>query len=387
MPNYTISNTLRIAKRFQNQKRPYLLVNPLQAKHIPVQPSEALQMMKCLGMHLAQRYPHTSLVIGFAETATAIGAVVADCMAPGCIYVQTTRETFPQAAHWIEFLEEHSHAVEQKLCADALAQRLAATDTVILVDDEISTGKTLRNMVRELAARYPDFSKKTVVAASILNRVTPENEERLRQAGIESEYLVKLPQEDYASLVESIEVREASTVMPRSRSFHHAQLACGALQDPRLGLPIDAYKTSCREIAGALIARMAQSVEPGSRILVLGTEECMYPALILGDELERLDRRYQVRCHATTRSPIGICRDAGYPIASGSQIPSFYAADRTTYIYDTRAYDAVAVISDTPVAGTQALSHLLAAFPLREDAYVVYVQGGQNVWYLPAAGR
>ena len=35
MPEYTRENTLRIAKRFHNRKRTYLLVNPLQAKHIP----------------------------------------------------------------------------------------------------------------------------------------------------------------------------------------------------------------------------------------------------------------------------------------------------------------------------------------------------------------
>ena len=38
MPEYTRENTLRIAKRFHNRKRTYLLVNPLQAKHIPVSP-------------------------------------------------------------------------------------------------------------------------------------------------------------------------------------------------------------------------------------------------------------------------------------------------------------------------------------------------------------
>ena len=89
MPDYTSNNTLRIAKRFQNLKRPYLLVNPLQAKHIPVQPAAALDMMGTLGDLLARNYPETRLVIGFAETATAIGAVVAERIAPECVYVHT----------------------------------------------------------------------------------------------------------------------------------------------------------------------------------------------------------------------------------------------------------------------------------------------------------
>lgn len=160
MPDYTSNNTLRIAKRFQNLKRPYLLVNPLQAKHIPVRPAAALDMMGTLGDLLARNYPETRLVIGFAETATAIGAVVAERIAPECVYVHTTREAFPEAGHWIEFLEEHSHAVEQKLRGDQLPEWLANTDCVILVDDEISTGKTLMNMVRELREQYPAFSEK-----------------------------------------------------------------------------------------------------------------------------------------------------------------------------------------------------------------------------------
>ena len=49
MNTYTAEKILRIAKRFNNQKRTYLLVNPLQAKHIPVSPKDSLSMMKALG--------------------------------------------------------------------------------------------------------------------------------------------------------------------------------------------------------------------------------------------------------------------------------------------------------------------------------------------------
>ena len=59
MNTYTAEKILRIAKRFNNQKRTYLLVNPLQAKHIPVSPKDSLSMMKALGDMLADKYPHT----------------------------------------------------------------------------------------------------------------------------------------------------------------------------------------------------------------------------------------------------------------------------------------------------------------------------------------
>lgn len=380
MPDYTKENALRLAKRFQNSKRSYLLVNPLQAKHIPVSPSAALDMMGALGSLLAERYPGTKLVLGFAETATAIGAAVAASMGPDCMYLHTTREAFPQAEQWLEFREEHSHAVEQKLRGDRLPEWLAATHTVILVDDEISTGKTLRNMVAELRRRYPQLVEKQIVAASILNRVSPENQQLLEEAGIRSEYLVKLPQEDYTALVEGLEVAEASPAAPVPEVFHSRTLRCGKLLDPRLGMPIGNYQDSCAGLAQAFLAGPGQSIRPGSRVIVLGTEECMYPALVLGQALER--EGCQVRCHATTRSPIGICAQAGYPIRSGAKLPSFYDKSRTTYLYNMDACDGIIVVSDTPVEGTEALTSLLGAFPLPEDRKIYYVQGGQNVWYL-----
>ena len=66
MHPYTAADTLRIAKRYNNPKRSYLLVNPLQAKHIPVSPAAALEMMGALGDQVAAKYPEARLVIGLA---------------------------------------------------------------------------------------------------------------------------------------------------------------------------------------------------------------------------------------------------------------------------------------------------------------------------------
>lgn len=382
MPEYTSDNTLRIAKRFHNTKRTYLLVNPLQAKHIPVSPTRALAMMGALGERLAAEYPAARLVVGFAETATAIGAAVAGRLGPECVCLQTTRESFPAAGSWVEFLEEHSHAVEQKLRGDTLSQLLAGTDTVILVDDEISTGKTILNMCREWKRQCPALAGKKIVAASLLNRLSPEHETRLAREGIESRCLVKLPQADYAALVEGVEIREAEGAVPLPLRLRSARLPGGRLPDPRLGVRIGEYQACCAQLAGVLKGDFLGELRPGSRILTLGTEECMYPALAVGAALERDERGFQVYCHATTRSPIGICTRPEYPIFSGSRLESFYEKGRTTYLYDTADYDAIIVLSDTPIEGTEALCSLLGAFPPRSDRQIFYVQGGQHVWYL-----
>ena len=45
---YTETDLVRIAKRENNKKRNYLVVNPLQGKHIPVSPRKALEVFSKL---------------------------------------------------------------------------------------------------------------------------------------------------------------------------------------------------------------------------------------------------------------------------------------------------------------------------------------------------
>lgn len=383
MVQYTQEDTLRIAKRYQNAKRSYLLVNPLQAKHMPVSPSQALHMMETLGQQIAENYPGAKLVIGFAETATAIGAVVAGCLGNDCSYVQTTREDFPVASAWFDFAEEHSHAVEQRLCREGFGAWLGQTDVVVLVDDEISTGKTLINMVNQIKQSFPELSEKTIVAASVLNRVSEENNQKLLEAGIVCEYLVKLPQDDYTAMVEPFDVREGRTVTPVKLPLRFKQLPCRCEAEPRTGVSMQAYQRDCEALADAFITAMMLAPEiENQRILVLGTEECMFPALTLGKKLEDSMPTGSVRCHATTRSPIGICGEQGYPIQSGCRLRSFYDSERVTYLYNIQEYDMVIVVSDTPVENLDALESLAAALNLQSNTKLFYLQGGQNVWYI-----
>ena len=380
MPSYTTSytkeTTLRVAKRYRNAKRAYLLVNPLQAKHMPVSPTEALTMMRTLGEGLRQEFPGARLVLGFAETATALGAAVASRLGPDCAFLTTTREA-GEGPGWVRFLEEHSHAAEQKLWGGDLDALLQETDTVLFVDDEISTGKTLRNMVAQLTRRWPALGEKTLVAASLLNRVTPEQEEALDDAGITCRCLVRLPQEDHTAQVADWTVTEAPPAVPQNLSFRQETLPGEGLLDPRKTLRIGAYDRSCQALAEAMLSRALGPVETLGKTLVLGTEECMYPALILGEKLERLGA--EACCHATTRSPIGLCDAPGYPIRSGWKLPSFYEEERTTYVYDLKEYDTVIVLSDTKKTDLRAIQALASVLTCK---HLIYTQGEGYVWKL-----
>ena len=358
MQCYKESDILKIAKRINNNKRPYLLVNPLQAKHIPVSPSEAMEMMTSLGKLVAEKYSEARLVIGFAETATAIGAVVAKTISDECYYIHTTRENVRNAKEYAFFSEEHSHATEQKLVSDDLEKMLSKTETVILVDDEFSTGKTLINMVNRLRNDYLVLAEKKIVAASIINRLSEANIQRWHNEKIESVCLLKLPETDYSDYVNPIAVTAAAIPIGKDiDSTTKMTIIKQNFPDPRNGVNVSHYYESCISKV-ALIQKRTDLRD--KNVLILGTEECMLPALLIGKEIENEKEVSSVKCHATTRSPIGICNVQGYPIRSGFSIPSFYDSNRNTFIYNLQQYDVVIIVSDTTASYEQALYELSA---------------------------
>lgn len=329
---YTADDVLRVAKRLNNARRNYLLVNPLQGKHLPTKPTDALAMMDALGLKVAEKFPAARLVIGFAETATAIGAVVAKNISDECFYLQTTRETF--AGEFVEFLEEHSHAPEQKLFAENLSALIEATPEIIFVDDELSTGKTLLNIVRQLKNKFPALNGKKICAASIINRLSEENIRNLADENISCVYLVKIDKNFDA---ENFSVTAARAVTPIGENISAHKINFSA--DPRRGVKIGEYFNQCAEIVD-IINREDISGE----ILILGTEEFMLPAIVAGKKLEE---NFSVFTHSTTRSPIGICKNKNYPIREGFKLRSFYDSTRTTFIYNLKRYDAAIIVTDS----------------------------------------
>jgi len=332
---YTAEKILRVAKRFNNARRNYLLVNPLQGKHLPTRPTDALDMMNALGKKVAEKFSSARLVVGFAETATAIGALVAKNLSDECFYIQTTRENFDGA--FVEFLEEHSHAPEQKLFAENLSARIDSTNEIIFVDDELSTGKTLLNIVRRLKKFFPALNDKKICAASIINRLSEKNLAALAEENISCVYLVKLEKNFDAA---KFSVTEAEKVLPLKKNISFCKKIFTL--DPRRGVKIGEYFSQCEEL-GKIILETLRREKICGELLILGTEEFMLPAIVAGKILEE---NFSVKTHSTTRSPIGICGEKNYPIRSGFKLRSFYDATRTTYIYNLKFYDAAVVVSD-----------------------------------------
>ena len=120
----------------------------------------------------------------------------------------------------------------------------------------------------------------------------------------------------------------------------------------RRGVKIGDYFAQCQDLGNFIRNEFKISGE----ILILGTEEFMLPAIIAA-------QNFQAVTQSTTRSPIGICKSADYPINSGFKIRSFYDSTRTTFIYNLKRCDAAIIVTDAEnfTAGLQDLTAALDA--------------------------
>lgn len=331
---------VKIAKRINNKKRNYLVINELQGKHIPTSPKKAFEMFDALADMLEKEYETTPLLlVGFAETATAIGARISIRL--GSDYIQTTREQIP-GAEYLFFTEAHSHATEQKLIRQDVEACLKRAGRIVFIEDEVTTGNTILNIINILEKRYPCGLRFSV--ASLINGMRPEALEAFSLRDIPVHYLYKTNHESYAQIADSY-CADGRCVLPDDRedaSVESFELS-GCVNARRLTTG-GAYETACRKLWEQVREKI--SLSPPCNVLVVGTEEFMYPALYVGERIEALG--CQVKCHATTRSPIAVSADMSYPLHVRYELASLYEDERKTYLYDLRQYDRAIVITDAP---------------------------------------
>ncbi|MBR1691407.1 MAG: phosphoribosyltransferase domain-containing protein [Lachnospiraceae bacterium] len=340
---YTEKDLVRVAKRENNNKRKYLVVNSRQAKHIPVSPQQAMQMFDCLAELLAGAYTgERLLLIGFAETATAIGVRAAVRL--GSLYMQTTREEL-EGVEYLYFTESHSHATEQKLVKTDLDQVIGELDRVIFIEDEVTTGDTILKIVNLIRSTYEQQVAFSV--ASLLNGMDDQAVKRYEEQQIRLHYLVKTDHSGYTERAER--AKGDGTYVSGLEGHAMPKVTCRTLTNYINARRLTAgavYQEACDALWGQLREQISSvwAAGSGESVLVLGTEEFMYPAIYIGTCLER--EGFAVKCHATTRSPIAVSTEEDYPLRTRYELRSMYDADRTTYVYDISTYDRVLVLTD-----------------------------------------
>lgn len=361
---YTTDDFIRVAKRENNTKRAFLYVNPLQGKHIPVSPAAALSVFAQLGGLVNRTYPDEKLlIIGFSETATAVGAALAVSCPNAAAFLTTTRENVADTAY-LYFSESHSHATEQRLAVRGLEAFLRRTDRVIFAEDEVTTGNTILKLIASMRNAFPEIPLQFGIA-SLLNSMTAEKQRYFAEQGIGLMYLSGIPNAYRTDEINKYNYEPLMTAPKQPHAIAVSRMQFASDWNQRLA----ADTQQIREICGRFVQTAdALPVQTGERILVLGTEEFMYAGLIFGETLEK--KGCTVRFHAATRSPIEVSLSEEYPLHKRYPLVSFYDSERRTFIYNLAQYDRVFIVTDAPQLCEAGLDSLTGAL---EDS------GNQNV--------
>lgn len=268
--------------------------------------------------------PAGLLTVGFAETATSLGHLVADQL--GSPYLHSTRRTAGAVPVAAEFSEPHSHAMGH-LLRPADPAMLDGAGPLVLVDDELSTGRTALNVIEALHARSP---RPWYLLAGLVDVRTPESDAMrtatAQRLGCRID-VVALCSGGVDVPDGTVERVAGAFTDPPAPVDHTGSGAPGTVRrlDHRWPPTVPtggrhgigpahtlAFDAAVRRVALAVRAA-ADEVRPGvADVLVIGTEELMYLPLRVAMDLAGLG--WRVRFQSTTRSPVHVVDRPGYPI-------------------------------------------------------------------------
>lgn len=373
---FEIEDLIRIAKRENNSKRSYLYVNPIQGKHIPVSPSLSLELFEQLVQKVEKRYGDESvMIIGFAETATAIGTAIA-YKAKNCkYYLNTTREDISDV-EYLFFTESHSHATEQRLVINGMEQCLKTIDRIVFAEDEVTTGKTIEKLIRILQEKYARNNIRFGIV-SILNSMPDQRIEKLENEGIICDFLHRIPVQYRVEEINNHNYEPLRMDPLMNTSINVNSIHINNYWNSRIISTVDNIKSCVDSFVGNTIAEIQLNAQE-QNILILGTEECMFPGMLIGSFLESKYPDKIVRFHATTRSPIEVCADEDYPLHNRMPLESIYGDGRRTFIYNLTRYDRVFIVTDAPNLNQAGLKSICASLEYYGNSRITLIRWGDN---------
>lgn len=341
-----ITDLVRVAKRDNNTKRPYLYVNPSQGKHIPVSANIPLDLFRKMAQMLDESYVSEKLlIVGFAETATAIGAGVAFYSKNAVFCTQTTRE-FYDDKEYLHFSESHSHATDQGLIVDGYEDILSQIDRIVLVEDEVTTGNTICKLIDTIKDRFKLCDIQFGII-SILNSMSEDRIDELLKQGIQCLFLKRIPFEyhideinDYEYITEDL----SYDLISLEGQDDEITFLQNDLLNLRFLVSKDEYSSFGLNFVDDIVADL--DLKDINKVLVLGTEEYMFIPMLLANVIKEQNPHIFVKNHATTRSPIMVSDDEYYPLNNRVVLKSCYEMKRKTFLYNLEHYDLCIVMSD-----------------------------------------
>lgn len=320
-----------------NAKRGFLFVSKVLGKHWPVRPQRMLAIHERLAAGVPDA-PGPVLFIAMAETAVGLGQGVFEAWLRrhperSALFLQTTRYRVGSGPI-IEFEEAHSHAPRQFLHMPQGAHEqalLREARTIVLVDDEASTGNTFVNLTNACRRLNPLLERVhlAVLANFMGGRATAALTARF---GLPVT-LGTLLAGEYRFTPADCPFDAAPAQRYDAQAERGASTAFG-----RLGLA-RALRTP-----DALAAALAANIAPHETVLVLGTGEFMHASTLLGAALEA--HGLDVVVQSTTRSPILTWGAVGHAL----RFPDNYGEGVPNFIYNVAPgqYRHVLICHETP---------------------------------------
>lgn len=319
-----------------NLKRGFLFVSKVLGKHVPVKASMMQEVHRQLASKIVALEAEKKcrpIVIGMAETATGLGmgifgelqALTSSHVWPS--YFHTTR--YPKIgiadnpADVLQFEEVHSHATQLTLEMPSKESKhystLLSAETVVLIDDEISTGRTFANLVETLQRVSPTI--KHIIVATITDLSDGKVEELLSGLpGIATVDVVSLltGSFEFQSTTEHSHIPTSAAVKKPTGARTQIQWSS---YSARQGL------SAVSSIPQALLSECVQHLKT-DRCRVIGTNEFMDPAYRLALQLEALG--WEATVQSTTRSPLLISHE----IKSSVELADPYCPDTQNFLYN-----------------------------------------------------
>lgn len=345
----TPCDILHMCKRVNNSKRDFLFVNDSQGKHIPVSPAKALKLFGDLydKIYDKLKYEKNILIVGFAETATAIAESLYRFSIDNefsknldvVYYLQTTRED-DLCKSDIETLfcfdEEHSHAVNQNLSIWKGKRKNLTFDTVLFIDDEITTGKTILNFIDSFEKLKSNCK---YYVASFANWQNYEDKAKFDSKDIG---IISLYNGVIKSDITSMDIKNKTVFDYINSGLNKVSFKDLNYHNPRFGLSKKQMLEN-KKVEASIGLYLCSLCDNEDTVEIVGTEEFMQAPLKISYIIENY-LESKVRFHATTRSPITVSDDTA--LYNGIKLPSAYDKSRVTYLYNLKKCDKVFIITE-----------------------------------------
>ncbi|WP_227691754.1 phosphoribosyltransferase domain-containing protein [Psychrobacter immobilis] len=386
--SYQLEDLLGFAQRI-NPKRAFLFVSKVLGRHIPVAPNTMRHAFTDLASLVPSDLPEPILVIGMAETAVGLSAGVHQALQtryPNALLLNSTRHAQHNDDNsetlLTTFSEDHSHASQHLIyqSADkAIQAQLLASKTLIMVDDEASTGNTCVNVVTALRNAGLDQLEQ-VHLTTLVDWSLNQNQ---AQADVDDNISARLPNIDFhrhhllSGAWQWADVPNPEPItMPSVDTTEAGSQALGDTGNwgrfPTLD-STDGFDNYLMRFQAAFTNFNEQAkfneVQLPERILVLGSNEFVWLPFLLAEWLEAKTQHSKpvatVNFSALTRSPIAL----GGAITTMLSFSDNYGLGMTNFAYNVAPSDwdlivlCVETASDSVDEMWQGLDNVLVVSP------------------------